>query len=376
MNIKKIEEGVIFKSKKGTPFQSNTFPYIEHYPSGEWICTFRSASSKKNLEGEKVVITRSLDSGKSWSNPIDPFPNVPDHSGKKGSFRMMAISYIKNKTYAVLCWVDQSNPALTFFNTKTEGLLDCKLFVTSSHDNGYHWEQPHIIQTGYDIPTPPTGPILKLNNEELVCSFELNKPYEDLSPWVHSSVISFSADGGQNWKNPIVITNDPSRQYFYWDQRLQVLEDGSLLNFFWSYDNVKSKYIPIHYCKSNDHGRTWSDLKSTNIPGQPANVVSFKDGTLVLVYVDREVRPSIKAKMSFDHGFSWDQAPDLTLYELESNTQTKNKISMQDAWNEMEQFSLGLPYTVKISEKEFLVVFYAGHNQDETDIRWAKVSRS
>ncbi len=46
---------------------------------------------------------------------------------------------------------------------------------------------------------------------------------------------------------------------------------------------------------------------------------------------------------------------------------------MQDAWAEMGAYSLGLPTTALLPDGDVLVVFYAGPNSDQTDIRWVRV---
>jgi hypothetical protein len=158
------------------------------------------------------------------------------------------------------------------FNTVTAGLLDMKIMLSESQDDGESWSEPRFVDSSpFYGPAPITGPILALTAEELVCQFEINKPYYDTTQWRHFSVLKFSHDGGQSWPEHVITSNDPENRFFYWDQRPGVLAEGRILNLFWSYDNKEGCYINIQARESRDHGRSWSEMWDTSVPGQPAN---------------------------------------------------------------------------------------------------------
>jgi len=111
----------------------------------------------------------------------------------------------------------------------------------------------------------------------------------------------------------------------------------------------------------------------TGVSGQPAPALELSDGTLLMVYVDRESTPCIKARLSEDGGRSWPRESETLLYRMSLNNQTESKGSMQDAWSEMAKFSLGLPTTVALPDGDALVLFYAGAQTDTTDIHWLRL---
>jgi hypothetical protein len=230
-----------------------------------------------------------------------------------------------------------------------------------------------MVETPFDVPTPITGPLLLLPNGDLACQFELNKHYNDRTVWRHSSVLIFSKDGGRSWPEHTISSNDPENRVFYWDQRPGVLADGRVLDVFWTYDNHKSVYLNIHARVSSDNGRTWSELWDTHVPGQPAPPVSLPDGRLGLVYVDRTTAPTIKIRSSDDDGRNWPEASEVVIHTPPVTNQTVGKGSMNDAWDEMSRFSVGLPTATRAANGDVIVTYYTGPNCDETSIHWGRI---
>lgn len=170
----------------------------------------------------------------------------------------------------------------------------------------------------FDVPTALTGAVLLGKNGEWICQFETNKHYDDSSEWIHSSVLMFSRDDGATWPEYALASRVGDDQIFYWDQRPGVAPNGDILDLFWTYDNANAKYLNIHARHSDDGGRTWSAVRDTGAPGQPAPPVFLPDGKIAMVYVDREAAPTLKLRVSHDNGASWLASSEATLYQLPS----------------------------------------------------------
>lgn len=367
-----VKRGLVFAGKRETNYQSCAFPTICVLPSGRWVCGFRGAPTKQSTLWQGAFLCWSDDEGDSWSEPISPFI-PPVLEGKEGLFRSVCLTSLGGETLlAALYWVDHSIPGRPFFNEETEGLLESDIFFSTSTDGGETWNEPMMMDTSpFHVPTPLTGSVLLFPDGELCCQFELNKHYDDEKEWYHAAVLMFSSDGGKTWPYYTFSGDDPKNKIFYWDQRVSLMDDKTLFCLFWTYDRVRNDYLNIQARESLDRGRTWSSYWDTGVPGQPAQAVPLSNKRRAMVYVDRTTTPVIKARMSDDGGKSFFH--EIEISEQLPSSQLIKKTSMQEAWQEMGAYSLGLPATAKLEDDFFLVVYYQGSHMDETDIRWAMI---
>lgn len=366
--------GTIFAAGPGRPNSSATFPLACVTRSGRWICAFRGAPAKVSNAGQQVYLTWSDDCGATWCEPFAPFsPPVVD--GKAGLFRFAGLTRLKGgRLMAAINWVDFSDPDAPYFNDETEGLLDTKIFLAESDDDGATWSEPRLMDTSpFHVPTPLTGSILRFHDGLLACPIELNKAYRDPEPWRHASVIFFSEDEGQTWPRHSVVTRDPENRIFYWDQRASVLPEDLLFDAFWTFDREQATYLNIHTCHSRDEGVGWSPLKDSGVAGQPGPVFALEDGELAMPVVDRSGAPKITVRRSEDGGETWPDEDVIVVYDSAGASQTEEKKSMQDAWAEMYAFSVGLPHAASLPGGGALLVYYAGPETNNTGIHWAKI---
>lgn len=366
--------GVVAEGVPDSPSRSCAFPQVCVTPAGRWLCAFRAAPTKAGTIGQRTLLTWSDDKGRTWSTPKEPFP--PQYiDGRLGLIRSAGLTALDgNRLVAVLCWVDHTDPDKPFFNETTEGLLDTRILTSFSEDAGETWCAPRLIgTTPYTMPTPITGPIRVMPSGEWMLQFELNKHYDEPQPWEHASVLMFSSDNGATWPRHVMPAKDATNRVFYWDQRPAVFPDGRILNVFWTFDRQDAVYLNMHATDSVDGGRSWAPVWDTGVPGQPAPPVLLPDGTIALAYVDRTGPPAIKMRRSTDGGRSFPDGTEITIHESALPKQEGEKETMQDAWAEMEKFSLGLPCTAPLPDGGILVMYYAGPKTDVTSVLWAVI---
>ncbi len=374
--MKIVDEGIVFAGRKQTEQQSCAFPGICITSSGRWICSFRAAPTKAATVGQHVLLSWSDDDGRTWSSPSEPFCAPATESGTAGILRTGHVTTVQDGSLlAVLSWIEHGDPSRPFFNEETEGLLDTRICLASSTDEGVQWSSTEFMTPRpFTVPSPTTGPLVSLDNGNLICQVELNKSYDDTQPWRHQSVLVFSRDGGHSWNKPCVVSDDPELRVFYWDQRIGHLGSNELLDVFWTFDRVEGQYLNMHARRSTDGGHDWSEMWDIGIPGQPAAPVLLDDGLIALVYVDRTSGPCIKVRTSSDAGRTWPDETEATIFQSARRKSNADSQSMQEAWDEMYTFALGLPATAKLPNGDLLVVFYEGPTGDETSIRWARLS--
>jgi len=374
--VKSPLQGAAFGTLYGA-LHSNTFPRVEVLDSGRWIVGFRASPAKQNETLQRSMITWSDDQGQTWRDPVSPF-DPPEINGRRGSFRTVAFENLGGKNLlATLLWQDITDPDLPLFNPATEGVQDMRIFTSLSTDGGEDWSAPaRVIEEGYqDVPVSITGPILLLPGGTWMSQFELNKTYHDTRPWKQAAVVGHSHDRGKTWRPSVIVAHDPSLRMLYWDQRPAVLQDGSILSVFWTYDKQAGEYVNIHASRSFDAGITWTAPVDTGVPGQPAAPVDLGGGRMALVFVDRRTSPMIKLRLSTDAVATLDESNELIIHQRAIRKQSVQKQSgtSAGAWSEMEAFSIGLPDAVRLSDRSLLIVYYAGDDRDHTDIRWARV---
>ena len=151
------------------------------------------------------------------------------------------------------------------------------------------------------------------------------------------------------------------------------MDDGRLLNLFWTFDREKSEYLTIHASESLNNGRAWSPLWDTGLPGQPGSPAYIGGGRTAVIYIDRSGPPRIIVKVSIDGGRTF-LPEELTVYDSMLNKQEVKKSTMNDAWDEMSKFSVGHPNLVMLPSGVLYAYYYAGPHTDRTDICWVKIA--
>ena len=376
--MKIIDRGIAVHAQPDSEFQHNACADICVLPSGRWMLGYRSAATKlSNVQHGMMVI--SDDEGKSWSRPREPFADVPKVDGKVGRFRaLMFTSLGGSRVMATLYWVDYSDPSKPFWDEANEWLLDSRLFNSFSEDEGETWSTPSLVNTGkYNHqPTPITGRGLKLADGQLALLFELNKGAGMTGPWIHKPIIIFSDDDGKTWKDETTTigTHAADDATYYWDQRCNVLPDGSLMTCYWTFDTKAAIYRNLHFTRSFDHGKTWTAPQDMGIPGQAAQPVGLPDGRIMFAYVDRENTPTIRARLSSDGGKSWPDSTDLIIQQPNVDKQQVGKTNTQDAWDEMEKFTIGLPMAHAVGDDEMIVIYYHGPNIQQSNLEWVRIA--
>src|ERR1051326_382308 len=259
--LKIVGAGAVAPSQPGTEQQNRMAAWCCALPTGRWLVSYRAARDKNNTL-QCVLLTWSDDEGKTWRKPFAPFADRKV-AGKLGQFRAMGCTALGGqRLVAALWWVDASEPHKPFFNEKTEGIFDSYLFLARSEDGGASWSEPQQVDTGAfaKFPCPMTGPILVLPNGEWVAQFEPNRPYEDGTVKHHyMPAFLFSRDAGKTWSGAVQPNVDPQHVICYGDQRPSVLDDGTLIDFLWTFHTATGKFLNIHVASSRDGGRTRSE---------------------------------------------------------------------------------------------------------------------
>ena len=107
--MKVLSQGTVFVGLPGTPRASSCFPAIAQLPDGPLLVSWRAGSQKDSADGQ-ILLSRSTDQGRSWSEP-EELPDGPWVS-EPGEVHYAPLTVLgKNHLLAALMWVDRSDPS-------------------------------------------------------------------------------------------------------------------------------------------------------------------------------------------------------------------------------------------------------------------------
>lgn len=366
------ESGIVSRAGAGTSRAALTFPTAIALADGSVVATYRSGTNKDS-EDETVEFVRSLDGGRTWSEPWRPFEN-PTLGGVYGSLRVCYLTELSaGHLLGASMWIDRvSFPGGGLFNEETEGCLPMEVLLADSRDGGYTWSPWRVVPMPDEVGPPSlTAPVLQLADGSLALSIETNKAYNDASQWMQKVVFFHSRDGGQSWREPVTAGEDRSGRIFNWDLRCGVAADGRVATFSWTYDTVAGKYLNIHRRVSGDHGQSWSGAEDLGFADQAARPAVLADGRVVLAWVDRFGSRSIRARMAPAVDAPFDAASEVVIYQQVEGPGGASG-STSETLSEMSLWTFGLPYAETLPDGAVLVIYYAGTDA-AMDIRWARI---
>lgn len=261
--------GVLYSCNKEEEIKTieytyNAFPDILFTRKGKLICVFYNGWHHESIpkteqpllkNGGRLMITESLDSGKTWTKSrllIDTQLDDRDPS----------ITQLKDGR--ILC---------NFFGYKRRGnKRESEVLIIESADEGLTWTQPVFILDGYAT----TSPIRDIGNGALgLTSYSLNG----------GCFLSRSFDSGATWQFPIPITYNMHNDFSEPDI---IKENNRLLVV------MRSDIENMHFSESFNNGLAWSTPRDIGFPGASPYLFSLGDSLTILSH--RIPTTSIKSK--------------------------------------------------------------------------------
>ena len=288
----------------------------------------------------EILLTRSSDSGATWSAPAPLFRSAEPLAAARG-YQHAALTQL-------------SNGAVIACATKFSFLFDGKVawrrgsqtegvFIRNSQDGGHRWDEVKKVDTSPFRRAWTRGAIVELADGTLLLPLagQRRDGYHDFDEPIASFLLR-SEDSGANWKfHSIIAENSADCD----EPSVASLGGNRLLCAFRSHDSPRSEPLGgyIHVTTSSDGGAKWSQPHATSMWGHPAHLLRLHDGRVLCTFGYRmHPNPGVRACVSED-GSTWKPRESFavnTLPDLDS-----------------EHLHIGCPSSVELEEGRILTAY-------------------
>jgi hypothetical protein len=369
--------GTIFDATSAPPScRSCAFTSLTRLTNGDLLVGFRNATGRDTPDG-RLRLMRSRDEGASWETLHEGMTaTVEGIAGNlyAGYFTELA----PDRLLGAFVWVDRSNPALSFVNPVTAGVLPMRTLLAESRDGGVSWGPFRVVDHAPHVGCSVTGPVLRLARGLLALPYESWKEYDDPSPGRHAANLAISTDGGVTWPRRQTVAADSGGSLFYWDQRIARHPGTGLpVAMFWTYDRLAQRDVDNHVAWGRPDGSHWTTPAPTGWCGQHCQPIALGGDRLAAVYVHRHEPPSLRAIVSDDFGRTWRPETELAFYESAVGPEPGmgGERAFEEFWQDMMAWRFGHPRGVLLPDGDLFVAYYAG-DEVATSMFWARIAPS
>lgn len=216
------------------------FPDVVKTKSGKLICVFRESTHHGDLNNSRLVLTESLDEGKTWSAK----KGLTEKVDATHAYNCPRISCMASGELVIIC--DNLN------RIENEDLLvDCEQHIFRSFDDGETWSEPERFPLKGIVPDK----YRELSNGRHIFGIHRRDPEtKKLTQYAY-----YSDDGGKTWTEAVIASD---AHFELCEVSILEIENGTLVAF------MRENSLLGYSCKkaiSHDFGSTWGGVYDTNI---------------------------------------------------------------------------------------------------------------
>lgn len=232
------------------------WPDVVLTDGGKLICVFSECEHHKNREGARIMITESLDRGRTWSEKL-PLTEK-GHAGEY--FNCARISKLGDGSLAIIC--DK------VYGNENKG---AEIWLWRGDAEGREWGEPTVYPFCGIVPDK----FLQLGSGRLIIAAHFKSPETGkLEQYLWYS------DDGENWSDRVTVAAD--ERYNLCEVSILEYEDNKLVAYLRE-NSVKG--YPILKVLSADGGETWSEIYNTSMDSGHRPVAGFlADGSIMVTY--------------------------------------------------------------------------------------------
>ena len=224
---------------------------------GKLICVFSECEHHKDRDGARIMITESLDRGRTWSEKKP----LTEKGCKQEYFNCARISKLRDGSLAIIC-----DKVYGGENTKAEN------YLWLGDAEGESWSAPICLPFCGIVPDKYRE---LESGRRIVAAHFKNQETGQLEQYLW-----YSDDGGKTWSDRVTVAADP--KYNLCEVSILEYEAGKLVAYLRE-NSVKG--YPILKVLSANGGETWSEIYNTSMDSGHRPVSGFlRDGRVMITY--------------------------------------------------------------------------------------------
>lgn len=339
--MKIIKHGFISPKAKNY-FRYNAWPTVISLTDGTLLAAWSGERMKHICPFGRVMASRSPDGGYTWLPPycVQDAP-VDDRDagllrvGDKilmtsfNNDRKMQRKYLDHWLHAPSTPEQKAfiSAYLDMLTDEDEKLLGSTLAVSS--DNGYTFSDPVSIPL-----SSPHGPTLLKNGNILMVGWNHNYGGAVTEPRIMGAFLDLE---GHLLGEPWLICEPPRKGVSWCEPHAAEMPNGDVLLAI-RYEDKQSGTQTLYLARSTDGGRTFTKAEPTGWDGYPAHIFVHSSGAVVITYSCRHAPTGIRARVSYDNGYTFGE-----------------EIVLRD---DGLDWDLGYPSTAENGKGELVTVYY------------------
>ncbi|MDL2217437.1 glycoside hydrolase [Christensenellaceae bacterium OttesenSCG-928-M15] len=339
--------------------RQSMFPSLLELDDGSILATHVIGEAFESVNST-TCLSISHDGGSTFSfmGPLFKKQPLPRHSdccklSRLQDGRLCAFGYA----------YDRKDPALPVGNPKTGGLLEDKLFVAYSHDEGKSFSSPQLIDCAWGPHVEASAPLYPLKNGSLVSPITGFASWEGRMVARNCGRLLRSDDHGKTFSDDAVCMAFDGDEISCFEQRLCELDDGTLVVIGWNEHLKTGELFANHYTLSSDGGKTFCAPRSTGVFGQASSVFALGATRLLALHAMRRnaARPGIYAYVVDLAKESWEIEEELLIFEPQT------PIVRADAMADIFAYlRFGQPSAIRLRNGSILCCYWAQENGQYT----------
>lgn len=326
------------------PAYFHGWPTLARRKNGELLAGYSGGREGHICPFGRVELTRSQDSGRTWSWPQVLLDSpVDDRDGgvvetPKGSILVTtftSLAYERRLGGIDSMPADRAERWRAFQRAATDAQRRSLLgsWMLRSTDGGLTWSAP------YRVPVmAPHGPVPLRDGRMLYAAKLYPGEPAVVGAWA-------SADDGLSWKRLGLIPTRPGDDVARYHE-LHAVEaaDGRIVAHIRNENKAHER--ETLQSESSDGGKTWTVPRTIGVWGLPSHLIRLRDGRLLMTYGYRREPRGNRARLSEDHGRTWSEPVVLS----------------DDGTGD-----LGYPSTVELPDGKLLTLWYEQMRPDSSE---------